>query len=417
VRKKVSLFPLLLIGAGSLSLGPPARAAAESAKPARLALAPLIEEALQKNPELNALRRKAEAAKARIRPAGALDDPRIMLEDATGRRDFGMNMLGLRQMVPYPGKLSLMQEMARLEYVALEYETREKSNEVVKRVKQAYYDLFEATKSIEIAERNKKLLEDFVQVASTRYAVGKGIQQDVLKAHVELSRMIQELIMLEKEKKTAQAELNTLLSKMPDSPLLDPQDLAPSSFRVSLQELLNRAEKERPLLLSASSMVQMQTRRQELAKLGLRPDFEVGVNYYTFGMDAGNVSGSFMMTVPWAYARRKQKELIREAESNAASSQQQLQAMKNETFFAIRDSAAGFERADRELKLLETSILPQAESSLAAARAAYQVGKVDFLTLLDSLMTWYGFDMQRYRAVADREAKLAELEALVGGKL
>jgi outer membrane protein TolC len=96
-------------------------------------------------------------------------------------------------------------------------EIQEKVNRIIKDVKTAYYELSHVYRTTEVTQRNKKILEDFAKIAETRYAVGEGIQQDVLKAHVEVSKMIDELIMLGQRKRALEAKLNALLNRSPET--------------------------------------------------------------------------------------------------------------------------------------------------------------------------------------------------------
>ena len=95
----------------------------------------------------------------------------------------------------------------------MEKKARETEFSLIKKVKQAYYDLYYLKKAVAIAEENKTLLERFVEITETRYAVGKGIQQDVLKAQVELSKIKEKLIDFEQKRASAVAELRALLNR------------------------------------------------------------------------------------------------------------------------------------------------------------------------------------------------------------
>jgi cobalt-zinc-cadmium efflux system outer membrane protein len=115
-------------------------------------------------------------------------------------------------------------------------------------VKTTYYELSHVYRTIEVTQRNKKILEDFAKIAETRYAVGEGIQQDVLKAYVEVSKMVDELIMLEQKKKALEAKLNALLNRPPESPLGKPEEVLFRRLPLAIEELEKMALEMNPTL-------------------------------------------------------------------------------------------------------------------------------------------------------------------------
>src|SRR4030042_182254 len=156
----------------------------------------LIEEAFQNNPEILAAKKKWEVYKEKVPQARALPDPMfgfgiVNLPTNFSFRDEDMTMkeISVSQMFPFYGKRKLMGEMAEKESEAVFNEIQEKANRIIKEVKSVYYDLSHVYRATEVVDRNKRILEDFAKIAEARYSVGEGIQQDVLKAHVEVSKM------------------------------------------------------------------------------------------------------------------------------------------------------------------------------------------------------------------------------------
>lgn len=171
----------------------------------------LIEEAIKNNPELKVLEEKIHAFEQRPSQARSLDDPRLRLSIMnlpvdTFRFDqeaMTQKQISLMQRFPFPGKLSLKGEIAEKELEIVRDEYTEKKNNIIMQVKVSYQELLFIEKTIEITKENQSLLREFVKIAETKYAVGKGIQQDVLKAQVELSKITNQLIVLEQKKKNS----------------------------------------------------------------------------------------------------------------------------------------------------------------------------------------------------------------------
>ena len=203
----------------------PFPSSAQSEKP-RLNVDQLIEEVLQNNPEISAAKMKWEVFKEKIPQAYALEDPMFGFGIVSFPTNFSfkdedmtMKEFSISQKFPFPGKRPLMKEMAEKEAEAVSTEIQGKIHQIIKDVKTAYYDLSHVYRAMVVVERNKRILEDFAKIAEARYSVGEGIQQDVLKAHVEVSKMVDDLIMLAQRKRALEAKLNAILSRSPETPV------------------------------------------------------------------------------------------------------------------------------------------------------------------------------------------------------
>lgn len=197
-----------------------------------LRLSQAIDEALQNNPEIHVLQNKLQAARARGNQSTYLEDPELNLEawgiplnQPASIRSSNPIVLGLRQKVPFFGKRALKSEIAGSEVRMAEEELRAKQVEVVAKVKTAYADYFMAEKSIEIAKAHLELIRQVSLTAENLYKVGKAPQQDVIKALLEQTDLLNRLNMAERELETTKARLNTLLNRHPDAQLGLPAEL------------------------------------------------------------------------------------------------------------------------------------------------------------------------------------------------
>ncbi|MEI9478095.1 MAG: TolC family protein, partial [Deltaproteobacteria bacterium] len=183
----------------------------------RLNVEELVKEAMQNNPEILAAQKRWEVFKAKVPQASALEDPMlgfgiINLPTNFSFKDEDMTMkeISISQKVPFPGKRPLMREMAEKETEVVSAEIQAKVHQIIRDIKAAYYELSHVYRTTEVTQRNKKILEDFAKIAETRYSLGEGLHQDVLKAHVEVSQMVDELLMLGQRKRALEAKLNSL---------------------------------------------------------------------------------------------------------------------------------------------------------------------------------------------------------------
>jgi cobalt-zinc-cadmium efflux system outer membrane protein len=386
----------------------------------KLALPDLIQEVLARNPELAAARKQWEAATNRIAQARSLDDPILSVQLWNVPQPFKATqadntIFGFSQNLPFPGKLALKGDVASRSADMTEQAIRAKERELIARLKQAYYDLFLAQKTIQIHHEQVELLRQFVEIANAKFRAGKGSQADVLKAQVELSLLQQQLPVLEQRRKTAGAMLNTLLDRDSASPLGLAQEPSQLPIDQPLDDLRSFALNDRPEIKAAELDVQRSEQSRALAQRQYYPDFNVAFQRFQ-NYQANDGFGAYVaMSIPFAFwTKPKYDAGVQEAAAAVAAAQAQRHTLENLTRFQIDDLLAKLRATDQVATLYRTTILPQAEQSLESARVGYRVGKGSFLDLIDAQRTWRGFQDEYFKAIVDRQHRLAELEQVVG---
>ena len=389
-------------------------------------LAGLLAEAAKNNPELQAARRELMAARQRIEPAAALDDP--MLEAGVlnlpaqslsfTREDMTMKMIGLTQRLPYPGKRALRRGVAEKEAEAAEHNARELGNRVRRDVKVAYFDLALVGESERLATRNLQVLEQLASIAESRYAVGQGSQADVLKAHTQRARMQEELIKLGRERAMLAAELNRQLSRGATAATIVPAPLALREATLDVDSLRGAARANRPQLLAQQTMVERSVKALEVARKDYYPDFDVRFSYgqrdnFQDMRREDMISLTVAINLP-VWRRAKREPRVAEAEAMREQASTMLEARLNETDAMLRQQVASAEQSLKSSRLYHTALLPQARLAADASLAAYRVGRVDFFTLLDSQMTVFNAEVGYAASLATRSKALAEIELLTG---
>lgn len=414
-------------------------------------LAELLQAAESRNPELASARRLAEAAAARVPQAGALPDPMLgiglMNVPATDPGLSGdmmtMTQVQLGAVLPWPGKLGLREDVARLEAEAAEWEVERVRDRVVADVKEAYYRIYFIDRAMAVTGRNEALVADFADLTSAKYGVGTGAQSDVLKAQVERTRLTDQLVALRQQRESAVARLNALLGRPTHTPVPGaelPEEVrvaalapgtAPSRFASpALADLvatgggtdgpLPPVQDLQALAVAQNAMIQAHLRRVDareeavaLARTATLPDFNVTAGYSRrAGLgDFFNVMVSAPLPVS---SGRKQDQAVIEEAAVLEEHRARHRSMVDELNAEIASLAAELERAREQLVLLDDGILPQARTGLSSATAAYQVGRVDFLTLLDAQVTLYRHELDYHRLLTDFAENVAALERAVG---
>lgn len=397
----------------------PVSAADETAEP-RLDLSGLIREFEAANPEIKAARQRWESAKAVVPQVQTLPDPRLQI----GYQRMPMVppvvegvMYGVGQDIPFPGKLKLKGEVAQRDAERLEQEYNATRLRLVAALKEAYYSLHFVHKSIDIVERNKALLMQFEKTAKARYSVGQAAQQDVFRAQVEISRVLDRLAVLDQQKESLHAAINRLLNRPPAGSLGIPEEVYPTILTIPLQELSRRAEDLSPQLLATAKGIDRSERSVSLAKRQYYPDFDVTA--LGIRNDKINDNGYQVMVgikIPLFY-ESKQKQGVREALAGLEGAREDFVATRQDLLFQVKDSFVQAQRAERLITILRDAIIPQATLALRAAQSSYAVGKVDFLTLLNSLLTLQESELELHGEMVSHEKALARLEAVTGGPL
>jgi outer membrane protein, heavy metal efflux system len=390
-----------------------------------LRLADALRLAQAANPMLQASRAAAAAAAARIGPAGALPDPQLQfglmnrMASAFGSTmdPMTMNQVQLMQMVPWPGKLGAVRAAARHTAAAAGADAEGQALTLAAQVRMAYYDVAYMDRSLEVMGRTLGLLRDFREVTTTMYAVGSSVQQDVLRAQVEVARMTEEIARMGQDRIAAAARLNALLGRSATSPIgtLELPEL-PAADLPEADTLIAWALTSRPALQAGTERVAAAEASLRAARRELIPDLQLGVAYQARPAFPNMVSVMVGLNLP-LFAGARQLALRREAGAMRDMAQAELANLRNETIAQIIETRARAAR-DRNLgRLYRTSILPQARAAVDASLAGYRVGRVTFMQLVDNQMTVNRYDIETYQLMADYRQAAGELEALVGRPL
>jgi len=392
-------------------------------------LARLIETAIANNPELKASDARWQMFRNRVLHAGRLEDPMLMLKIQNGIVNDPLNfkkdpmtqkVIGISQQVPFWGKRELKGEMAAKEADSYKWAAEERKLELARMVAEAYYQIYVTEKSLEIVNKNLRILDDFVTLAETRYSVGQGAQQDIFKAQVERSKLLDMRITQEQQRKSQQANLNALLYRPAETTIGRIPDFEIKPLTLSPLELRGIALENRPMLKSLHALIDKEKAGHKLAEKEYYPDFTVFFEYMqrdSFEGSNGDDMYSLGVTFNLPVYRHHRHEMVAEADSSVRMATEELNSLKNGINAGIYDLLAQLERRRKLAELYKTGIIPQAEQSLESATIGYRVNKVDFLSLMDSRVTLFNYERELYDSLADYQMKKAQLEALVGKSL
>jgi outer membrane protein TolC len=283
-------------------------------------------------------------------------------------------------------------------------------------LKSAYYDLFLAQKLIGVIENSQKLLRQFAEISESQYKVGKGAQQDIIKANVETLRLLDRLTELERGKASAQVRINTLLYRPPNAKIVPPSDLAVPKFAQTLDELYNKAESNNPQVRINQKEIEKGEYDVALAKKSFYPDFEGEFSYFN-RRDLPEMYGLMVKVKVPLYFWRRQRPEMAAAASSRLEQRRSYENTLSSLFFKLKDP---FLKTAADAKLLDlygNAIIPQSTLALESSISSYRVGTVDFLSLLSNQQTVLEYEMKYYEVLVDYYKSLVALESITGEKL
>lgn len=394
----------------------------QASPPKPMPLRSLIDEAEQGNPEISAAEHGWLSATHVGKQVAAFPDTQVSIQQFSvgsprpfagfSNSDFAYIGFGASQEIPYPGKRSLRGQVADLAADSLHSEAESVRRQIIEKLKVTYFQLAYIQQTLSVLQRDTGLLNDIEQIAESRYRVGQGNQQDVLKAQLQRTKILQEITMHHREESQLEAQLKQLLNRSQDSPDISTEPLKASALSYSSQKLLQLAIGQNPDIHAHSATVQKEQTQTQLARKDFRPDFNVQYMYeHTGDKFRDYYIATFGINLPNRGRRRAE---LSEATEKRAQANAELDAEKQRIAAELQNQYVVAQASAEQLKIYQDGLMPQSQATFRSALAAYQVNQQDFETLLSSFMDVLDFDLQYQRELADHESALARLEALTG---
>ncbi|MDR3723474.1 MAG: TolC family protein [Terracidiphilus sp.] len=380
--------------------------------------------AMERSPERKSSQDAIRAMKHRVTQAKALPDPTLAVGWAGKPAPF-VTMSGdqssyrgitLAEQFPYPGKLKLQGQIAARDVETAQAECNAVERRIALEVKLAFAEYAYAGQALGVAEQNKALLEKMAAIAEAQYRVSRALQQDVLRAQVEVSRQMERIEQLALQREMARAELNAALQQPPDTELPPAEESKVTPLRFTLDELYALAEANDTGLAKNKITIERGKQSVALAERQYRPDIGVGYMYQqrTDQPDMHGVTVTVSLPVFW---KTKQREAVAEAVATEHGAESMQANQRNAVRTEVRKQWLAISSADRLLTLYNKAITPQSELALESAFSAYQANKLDFQSLLSNVSTQLEYKTNVARELADRQSAIARIESLTGQEI
>ena len=387
-------------------------------------LSTLLEEATRNNPDILAARHGWQAATQVPSQVSTPPDPQVTVQHFSvgsprpfagySNSDFAYIGFGISQDLPYPGKLKLKGEAAQQDAAVSREKLEGVKRSILQQVRETYFQIAYVQQTLEVLDRNGRLLEQIEKIADGRYRVGEGSQQDVLKAQLERTKLLREVAHHHELMATQQALLRKLLNRPPGSADISTEQLVETPLRYTSDELLAKVRPENPEVTTQQEMVKKQSLQVEMARKDRYPDFSVQYMWqHTASQFRDYYMLSFSARIP-IYRSRKLNPEMNQAVEELSRSRREYESQVQTTYFDVRNQYIAAETASTMLKIYREGLIPQALATYQAGLASYQTGTRDFESLFSTFLDVLNFDGEYWKTLMEHETALARIEQITG---
>jgi outer membrane protein TolC len=375
---------------------------------------------LHRNRSVEAARQGWRAAVARVRQSGALEDPMVTLEVAplsigSSTARFGYNAM-ISQRLPWPGKLSLDDAVAKAEADADRSDYEATRRELALTASLLYDDYFIASRSLEIMEQHVALMRSMRAAAIAQFESGRASAQDPLQAEFELTHMEHDLVIAASKRDVTVAQMNELLHRAPELPLPPPaKDLAAPAGpdAADTQRLETEAVDRRPDIAAMRQHARAEQARADRASREYLPDFTVSTSYNSmWDMPEHRWMVGLSLNLPVQTGRRG--GAVDEANAARAKFEADSERMSDAARTQVVVAMKQFEESTHVLHIYEERLLPIARDEVQAARSAFTASQVPFVAVVDAEKNLRTVELEEQVARADQDRRRVELDRALG---
>ena len=382
----------------------------------------LLAEAEANNPQISAADHGARAARQMTPQVTTLPDPKFTYQQFSvgspkpfagyTNSDFAYIGVGASQELPWPGKLGLRGQVAERDADTKQAEVEVTRTSIADAVKADYLQLAYLQETLGILRQNETVLEQLIQDATAHYQVGQGMQQDVLQAQVNRTKLVKEITMHHQLMGQVQAHLKGLLNRDQGSPDVVAEDLIEIPLKPTSDELLAVVRQNNPQIQVDASSIRKQDAQLASAKREGKPDFEVG---YMYQNTDRKYRDYYMFTFDVRFPRKKRVHAeVAEATEKHAESQETLDAHLQQQLAEVKQEYVKAMSDEELLKEYQEGLIPQSDAAYRATLSAYGSNREQFIHVLSHFTDLINLKLEYAEILVDHEAALAHLETLTG---
>jgi cobalt-zinc-cadmium efflux system outer membrane protein len=388
-------------------------------------LSRLLAEAEASNAQISAADHAARAARQMAPQVTTLPDPKVAYQQFSvgsprpfagyTNSDFSYVGVGASQELPYPGKLGLRGKVAERDADTKQAEIEVMKTSIADSIKADYLQLAYLQQTLGILQQNKAILDQLIQDVTAHYRVGQGMQQDVLQAQVERTKIVREITMHHQQMWRVQAHLKGLLNRNQKSLDIVTEDLTESALKPTSADLLAMVRQNNPQVRVDANAIQKQDAQLASAKREGKPDFELG---YMYEKTDRKYRDYYMFTFDIRFPRKRRVHAeVAEAQELLSASQRTLDAHLQQQLAQVQQDYVQATSDEELLKEYREGLIPQSAATYKTALNAYASNRESFNHVLTYFTDVLIFKLDYAQTLEDHEAALAHLESLTGATL
>lgn len=388
--------------------GVPDRARSES-----FSLDECLARAGRSHPSLRAADREIDAARARLRQAGALEPPSASY--AVGK--LGTPVSGdeheaefrVSQEFGALGQRGRAARIARIDITLAEVGRESFLLGLRGDVTRAYRRLQAERLNTQTLQGLRNTAMDLEEMVQTRLRSGSARYLDVLRARAERVRLENDLIESERASREDQRTLNTLMARAPDEPLEPLDSLRYVPLTDSLATVIARARASRPRLRAARLDIERAVSQVAFARGGRLPAASVGAGLDRVpGSSRAGFGAEMSLSLPFLPWTNRHAG-VSEAQAAEGGAEARLELAEREVELAIRNAYEAAQSVERQVQQFDRLLLADAADAIRTAVQNYQAGQIDALELFETLRTFRTVQVEHIRALVNYELSLTDL--------
>jgi len=383
----------------------------------------IVAQAIAGSPALALMAHRARALVHAGRAEGSLPPAELGFEAwnlplarpyALGEAD--MYMVELRQRFPAAGSLDARARAMAEEAKAMLAEVSAEERWVAQRAAGAFAEYVQAFAEKRLQEQQLALLERMGQATRAGYATGGTSLVDAARIDVEFAKAHGAVARIAGDIARARATLNALLRRPAGAPLGEPRQVSPETVRLSVEELLARAQANRGSALSSDARLRAAGARREAAQAEARfPELMVGLGYWQDPRMRPGIGVTASMSLPWLWGPGRDR--VHQAEEEEAAERAARDSVRVDAQGEVTEAHARLTAFEEQLRVVRLQGLPAARRSMDALRAAFSTGNANLLEWVDIARSFLDLELEVVELHGDLARSIAGLERAVGTAL
>jgi outer membrane protein TolC len=324
-------------------------------------------------------------------------------------------MFSASQQFLFPGKLSLKENMVKLDVQGMEAMHEVLKLKTAARIKELYFDLFLAYKNIELLQDKRIVFARIEDLTVARYAAGKAMQQEVLMAQTEKYMLLEKEEMFRQKILSGEAMLDATLGRQKDDSFPKPAEPIYQTFPFTIDEVVDIAVRQSPEIKYRGKMIEAAETKHSMAQKEYFPDFAVSAGYYNRSRDYKDMwSATATINIP-LFFKSRQEPAVYEAKATINQTKMELEAAKLMIAAAVKDNFSMVRSSERLMDIYKNGLIPKNSQDMEQALTNYSNGKGEATAVIAKIKILLDYEILYWNQFVEREKAIARLRSIANG--